>query len=314
MTDPFPDDPSPVRTEPRPLSPGAARRRLGAELRSLREAAGLRLEDAGNVLQRSSATMSRMEGGRLLPRLVDVAALLEHYAGAVPQAVSPETRERMLRLAADGRRKQWFDPFRDVMTGDMTPDHIRRLIEHETDAVDIKAYGPELVPGLLQTPAYARAVVDVFFPGRPRPHRDRFVEFRMARQEVLSRAGGSTRFSAVIGESALRRPWGSWSALREQLRSLLGDLDGARPNVQVFVVPLTAAVPAAMGGPFVLLSSGEDAGGDDLVYLESRSGADYLQSRAEVERFQLYFDSLVESSLRPADAHALLTGILDSID
>jgi hypothetical protein len=255
MTDPFPDDPSPVRTEPRPLSPGAARRRLGAELRSLREAAGLRLEDAGNVLQRSSATMSRMEGGRLLPR----------------------------------------------------------LIEHETDAVDIKAYAPELVPGLLQTPAYARVVVDVFFPNRPRPQRDRFVEFRMARQEVLTRAGGSTRFSAVIGESALRRPWGSWSALREQLRSLLGDLNGDRPNVRVFVVPLTAAVPAAMGGPFVLLSSGEDAGGDDLVYLESRSGADYLQSRAEVERFQLYFDSLVESSLPPDEARALLTEIHDLI-
>jgi transcriptional regulator with XRE-family HTH domain len=312
MTDSFGEDPRPGPVEARPLSPGAARRRLGAELRLLREEAGLRLEDAGKVLQRSSATMSRMEGGRLVPRLVDVAALLQHYAELLPQASSAETRDRVLRLAADGRRRQWFDPFRDVMTGDMNPDHINRLVEHETDAVDMKAYGPELIPGLLQTPDYARVVADVFFPGRPRPQRDRFVEFRMARQEMLNRSVAPTRFSAVIGESALRRPWGSWPALRTQLRSLMGDLDGARPNVEIRISPLTAAVPAAVGGHFMLLSSGE--GGDDLVYLESRSGADYLQAPTDVERFQLYFDSLIESALPPDEARSLIAGIIDSIE
>jgi hypothetical protein len=312
MTESFGEDPRPAPVEARPLSPGAARRRLGAELRLLREAAGLRLEDAGSVLQRSSATMSRLEGGRLVPRLVDVAALVQHYAGLLPQAISPETRDRVLRLAADSRRKQWFDPFRDVMTGDMIPDHINRLIEHETDALDIKAYGPDLIPGLLQTADYARVQADMFFPGRPRLQRDRFVQFRMARQNVLNRAENPTKFSAVIGESALRRPWGSWSALRSQLRSLLSDLDGARSNVEIWISPFTAAVPAAISGHFSLLSSGENA--DDLVYIESSSGADYLQAPTDVERFQLYFDSLVATAMPLDTARSLLTEIIDSAD
>jgi hypothetical protein len=199
-----------------------------------------------------------------------------------------------------------------VMTGALIPEHFERLLEHETDAADIKAYGPELIPGLLQVPAYVQGVAEKFFPGRPRRQFERVVEFRLARQEVLTR-DGSTRFTAVVGESALRRQWASPTALREQLDSLIQDVAGVRSNVQVRILPSTAAVPAVMGGPFILLSSGDGLEGDDIVYLETRSGADYLQSPNEVERYQLYFDSLVESALPAEAAHALLGGIRDSI-
>jgi hypothetical protein len=312
MTDPFSGASRQVEAERRSLSPGAARRRLGVELRSLRETAGLRLEDAGNVLQRSSATMSRLEGGRLLPRLVDVAALLEHYATAVPHAVSPETRERVLQLAADGRRKQWFDPFRDVMTGGASPEHFGRLIEYETDAAEIRAYGPDLIPGLLQVPAYVHGVAEKFFPGRPLEQRGRWVELRLARQEVLSRPD-SARLTAVIGEPALRRQWASRSASREQLDSLIEDVAGARSNVQVSILPSTAAGPAVMGGPFILLSSGDGIEGDEIVYMETRNGADYLQSPSDVERYRLYFESLIESVLPVDAAQALLGEIRESV-
>jgi transcriptional regulator with XRE-family HTH domain len=298
-------DPEPV--DDLPTSPGAARRRLGAELRSLREAAGLRLEDAAAHLQRSNATMSRLEVGRgsAPPRLVDVAALLEYYGGANARPVPPEVRERVLRLAAESRKKQWFDPFRDVLAGDMAHGHTERYVQYETDAEDIRNYEPELIPGLLQTPAYAQAMADVFYPGRPREQRNRFAEFRVARQQVLRREPNPTRLLVAIGESALHRPLGSPEARQEQLRSLAGDVRGARANVQVWIVPLTAVLPAAVGGPFVVMSFG-DGGDEDVVYLETRSGADYLTDPAAVERFMLYFDSLVEAALPTEAALALI--------
>ncbi len=160
MTDPTPDD-------VRPISPGAARRRLGSELRALRELASLKLEDAGRHLQRSAATVSRLESAKAAPRLVDIAALLEFYSNESPRPVAPEVRERVLRLAADSRKKQWFEPFRDVITGDMIPDHFRRLVEYETDAREIRTYEPEIIPGLLQTRAYAVAVANLFFLSTP---------------------------------------------------------------------------------------------------------------------------------------------------
>jgi transcriptional regulator with XRE-family HTH domain len=299
--------------DPLPMSPGAARRRLGGELRSLREAAQLRLEDAGGYLQRSPATMSRLESGRGLPRLVEIAALLEYYASVRSSVVTPEVRERVLRLAADGRKKQWFDPFRDVMTGAMTPEHMNRYVELETDASDIRSFQPDLIPGSLQTPDYARAVADVIFPGRSRDQLSRFVEFRIARQRFLDRNPNPLRFYVVIGEAALRRDFGKREVLRTQLESLANEMRGGRPNVSVRIVPITAAVPAVLGGPFVVMSFVGD-NETDVVYLESRSGGDYLVSAADVERFLLYFDSAVEASLSTADGLSLVESIARGLD
>ena len=301
MTDPTPDD-------VRPISPGAARRRLGSELRALRELASLKLEDAGRHLQRSAATVSRLESAKAAPRLVDIAALLEFYSNESPRPVAPEVRERVLRLAADSRKKQWFEPFRDVITGDMIPDHFRRLVEYETDAREIRTYEPEIIPGLLQTRAYAVAVANLFFPQHADEQRNRFVEFRLARQAMLHRQREPVRFSVVVGESALRRTFGSVETLREQVRSLTDDIRGARPNVEVRVVPISAVVPAALGGPFIVMSfDGEHDG--DLVYLETRSGGDYLQSPTDVERFNFYFESLVETALPQEEAVAFVEAI-----
>ena len=157
MTDPIPDD-------ARPISPGAARRRLGSDLRSLRESAGLKLEDAGRHLQRSAATISRLESAKVIPRLVDIAALLELYsnaesafgstggAGARTPPCGGQPQEAVVR-AVPGRHHRRHDP-----------GHVRRLVEYETDAREIRTYEPEIIPGLLQTRAYAIAVTNLFFP------------------------------------------------------------------------------------------------------------------------------------------------------
>lgn len=284
----------------RRLSPSAARRRLGHELRSLRESVHLTLAQAGRHMQRSSATMSRLESGRSQPRMVEIAALIDFYASINARVVGPEVRERVLGLAAESRRNQWFEPFRDVLTGTMTPDHIRNYVEYETDADEIRTFEPELIPGLLQTTAYAQAVTDIFYPGHDAAARRRFVEFRVARQRVLNGGNDQVRFACMIGESAIRRAFGEPGVQREQLQSLLGDLNGARTNVSIGIVPMSAAIPAAFGGPFVVMTFNHPED-NDLVYLETRSGGDYLEDRSAVERFLLYFDGLREVAL-PAEA------------
>ena len=186
MSEPPSDELFERPTNSRRMSPAAARRRLGHELRSLRDSVGLRLEDAGRHVQRSPATMSRLEGGKTQARMIEVAALLDFYAARNPNTVPPDVRERLLRLAAESRSSQWFDPFRDVMTGSMTPEHIKTYVEYETDANEIRNFEPELVPGLLQTQAYALAVAEIFFPSHLEVQRARFAEFRVARQQVLN--------------------------------------------------------------------------------------------------------------------------------
>lgn len=306
MSDPTPDD-------ARPISPGAALRRLGAELRTLRESASLKLEDAARHLQRSNATVSRLETAKAIPRLVDVAALLELYSNSTERPIASETRERMLRLAADSRKKQWFEPFRDVITGDMITDNLRRLFEYEADAREIRTYEPELVPGLLQTRDYAVAVADLFFPQHTMEQRNRFVELRLARQAMIARQQEHVRLSALVGESALRRTFGGTETLREQIGSLANDIRGARPNVEVRIVPISAAVPAALGGPFIVMSfDGEHDG--DVVYLETRSGGDYLQSATDVERFNFHFESLTEAALPQDEAAAFVEAIAHGLD
>ena len=100
----------------RAVSPGAARRQLGGLLRSLRERTGLRLDQAGDHIQRSTATLSRLENGKSVPRLVDVRALLDLYVETKASAVSKDERDRVMLLAADSRQQAWFDPFRGSST------------------------------------------------------------------------------------------------------------------------------------------------------------------------------------------------------
>lgn len=312
MSEPTSDELFERPAGPRPMSPSAARRRLGHELRTLRDTVGLRLEDAGRHVQRSPATMSRLESGKTQARMIEVAALLDFYAARNPQAVPPDVRERMLRLAADSRSSQWFDPFRDVLTGSMTPDHHKTYVEYESDANEIRNFEPELIPGLLQTHAYALAVADIFFPGHPRGQRTRFAEFRVARQRVLNSHSSPLRLNAAIGESALWRSFGDPSVRQTQIQAIRDEITGGRPNVFVNIVPISAAVPAAFGGPFVVMSFDSDDE-DDLVYLETRSGGDYMEDAQATDRFQLYFDSLLEVSLPRDEAVNLIDRVLDDL-
>jgi hypothetical protein len=284
-------------TGERTLSPGAARRELGLLLKRLREERNLRLGDAGKPLQRSAATMSRLENGKLTPRRLEVNALLDHYAEFAP--VSAEVREEALGLAGDARKQEWFSPFRDVMTGALTSDHIQRYIEFETDAEELLSYEVEFVPGLLQTAGYARAVADLFYPDSSDHERARFVDFRLARQQRLEREGASFRLRTVIRETAIRRVLGSPSIMVEQLKRLAVHLDEPDGNIQIRIVPDSLALPVAMRGSFAVMRFPGDHG---LVYIEGREGADYLRTDAIVRRYREDFTALWDASLTPQDS------------
>jgi hypothetical protein len=262
----------------------------------MREAAGLKLQEAGRPLQRSAATISRLENGKVKPRLLDVKALLDLYASRAPHAVTDEERHRVEALATEGRRNTWFSPFGDVLTGSLVNDDDRRLLELEADATRILSYQPELIPGLLQTPAYIRAIADTYYPDANSRERDRFIEFRLERQRAVARRASAIDLHVVIGEQAFRRSIGGPEVMREQLQRLIELLRAEDRNVRIQIAPVTLAVRGAIGGPFLVMSF-EDAQDVDFVYLESRDGANYLEGDQVLNRYRKLFDGLAAAAL-----------------
>ena len=296
---------------PRYQSPAAAQRRLGAELRALREAAGLTLAQAGQRIERSAATISRFERGKPTPRNVELVGMLDTYDNRSPGLVTHEIRERLLQLAYDARQNQWFDPFRDALSGNMIPDHFVRYIEFESSATDILTYESDLIPGLLQTRAYALSVARFFFSNEMDAEYQRFAEFRIARQEQALWSDRIESLRFVISEVALRRPIASPSDMQEQLRHLSDMLDHRGTSVSVRILQATTIIPAALGGPFVvMILEGDDP--HEIVYLETRSGADYLTDAASVQRYDQYFVSLMEAALSEDDSRSLIDEIIRS--
>ena len=283
----------------RPLSPGAARRTLGDALRQLREAVGLTLAQAGAQLERSAATISRYEGAKYIPRIVEITALLDFYQSRNAQIVTPAARERILWLVAESRKKQRLDAIRS-QARDFIAQHVFDYMELEADASEIRTYDPDLVPGLLQTRDYALMLARLYLPGGTAVDHERFAEFRMVRQGGVLGRENPPRFSVVVNEAALHRRPGSAEIQRAQLQALVDAIRDPRPTVDIRVVPIDVVNPAVVGGPFVILAFPTDSVDNDRIYLETRSGGYYLKSAADLELYNSYFESLREVCLRRA--------------
>jgi transcriptional regulator with XRE-family HTH domain len=309
MTSPE-EDLTPRPPGPREPSPSSARRRLGTELRAARESAGLTLREGAAGIQRSPATLSRLENGVSIPRIADVRALLDHYAEQNPTAGDSRTREHLIELAKIGYTEGWFAAYRDVISGDMTYDGIKRYVEFENDASAIHTFEPDLVPGLLQTRRYTQALVALFFPRHSTTQRRRLVEFRLARQQVLRHNGGGLTFTAIIGEAALRRRIAPPDVLREQIRFLLDITRDPTASVTIQVAPITMGIRPALGGPFLIMEFA-DVDELELVYIEGRTGAQYLQNPTDCQSYRREFDELREHALTEADSRSLLRELID---
>jgi len=306
------DEATPLGAESSRLSPSSARRRLGDELRAARESARLTLGQGAAAIQRSAATLSRLENGQSIPRLVDISALLDHYSQRAPHALPDGARNRILDLADIGRTEAWFHSFRDVISSDMTIDNIQRYIELESDAAKICSFEPELIPGILQTREYAASITQLFFPLHTQAQRERLVAFRLARQHVLRRPDEPLAFDVVIGEAAFRRVFGSPAVMRDQVHALLR-ISGEVPNVRVRIAPIALSIPAVVGGPFVVMEFPDADYLPGVVYLESRTSGQYVQNTRVLGIYQQLFDELKEAALDTSQSRDMLHQVLATL-
>lgn len=279
--------------------PAAQRRRLGNELRELREQANLRIEDAADELHCSTSKISRLENGKTPPLERDVRDLVAFYGGSA--AVSKKLQS-MARSAKDSG--WWHVEFKDVFTDRLMADQLREFVALEEYASGITSFTADIVPGLLQTEGYVTALAHLFFPDRDEDQRRRFVDFRLRRQRILHRPD-APRLRFLIGEGALHQPIGGAEAATHQLDVLTKRIVEDSPSCLVRIVPLTAVSHALFGGSFSVIVF-DDAADPDTVFLESRHAPTYLRSDAEVERYGQSFAEIEEISF---DGNASLDAI-----
>ncbi|MFI7383610.1 helix-turn-helix domain-containing protein [Streptomyces sp. NPDC049813] len=252
---------------------------LGRRLRDLREAAGLKRDEAARALRVTGATIRRMETAEVALKIPYVQMLLELYE--VPE----REIEAFVALAEEANLPGWWQRFHDVL-----PDWFSLYVSLEGAAEMIRAYEPHFVPGLLQTEEYARAVFDAGTVGRSTPEDiDRHVSLRMARQSLLTRED-APHLWVVMDETVLLRPPGGPDVLRGQLDRLL---EIARlPHVTLQIAEFASGPHPGTFGPFTLFRFPVREL-PDMVYSEYLTGALYLDSRDEVGTHLEVLDHLV---------------------
>jgi transcriptional regulator with XRE-family HTH domain len=276
-------------------SPTVRRRRLALELRRLREAARLTCEEVAEHLECSASKISRVETGRVSVSPRDVRDMLELYH------VPADERESLVQLARDSRQKGWWHAYSDTMQPQMAT-----YIGLESAASEIRIYEVSLIPGLLQTEDYARAVIRAGMVNSPAEDIERRVSLLMARQPAVIR-DDPPKVWAVLDEAALRRQVGGSGLMRLQLEHLLAQ--AALPNVAIQVIPFAGGAHPAMGRPFIILVFPERVD-TDVVYLEDLTSALYLEDVAEVDRYNVFFNHLRATALSFDDSAALITSVL----
>ncbi len=280
---------------PSEQSPTVRRRRLALELRRLREAARLTCEEVADHLECSASKISRVETGRVSVSPRDVRDMLELYG------VPPAQRESLVQLARDSRQKGWWHAYSDTMQ----PQFVT-YVGLESAAAEIRIYEVSLIPELLQTEDYARAVIRSGMMNSPAEDVERRVALRMARQPAITR-DDPPKVWAVLDEAALRRRVGGAGLMRLQLEHLLAQ--ATLPNVAVQVIPFGGGAHPAMGRPFIILVFPERVD-TDVVYLEDLTSALYLEDVADVDRYNVFFNHLRASALSFDDSSALIASVL----
>ncbi|MBV6699850.1 helix-turn-helix transcriptional regulator [Kitasatospora aureofaciens] len=273
-------------------SPTVLRRRLGSELRRLREGTGLQAKAAADTLGFSATKVSRIESGQTTLKESDVRAMLELYG------VSDEAELRQfITLTRRSTQRGWWHDY-----GDTLPEWFQTYVGLEADAARIRSYETELIPGLFQTRDYARAIFRASLAGRGGDIEgtiDRRAQLRLQRQEVLHRPD-PPEVRAVLNEAALSRPVGGNAVMREQVLHVLSLTE--RPNVSVQVLPLSADAHAAMSMPFHILSFSDVPG--HIVYVEALTSSLYIEKEADIARHEFIFDQLAEAAMSPEQSAA----------
>jgi len=269
---------------------------LGAQLRRLREARRITLEDAGKVIRASHSKISRLETGRVGFKDRDVSDLLTFYG-----VTDEEERDALRALARRANTPGWWHDYSDVL-----PSWFEAYVGLEEVATQVRAYEVQFVPGLLQTEDYARAVTLLGHDDAPPSENERRVRLRMARQVVLDKPDPPNVW-AVVDEAVLRRPAGSPAVMEGQLKHLIEM--AKRPNVTIQIMPFQAGGHSAAGGPFSILRFAEPDL-PDVVYLEQLTSALYLDKPDVVDSYLKVMERVCMEAATPADSIDAMTAIL----
>ena len=268
---------------------------LGTQLRRLRESRGITAQEAARAIRGSESKISRIELGRNAVREVDIADLLSLYG-----ITDTTEREQLLSLASQANQPGWWHRYQDILPG-----WFQAYIGLEESAESIRSYDAQFIPGLLQTEDYAATVIAL---GEfSLEETERLVYLRKERQRRFS--SGGLRLWAVIDETALRRPVGSTSLMRDQLEHLLDSSD--LPGFTLQVAPLPAGGYAP--GSFCILGFAvPDL--PDVVYLEQLTSAMYLDKPSDVDRYVTAMDKLSAASAPPDESRQIIRAMLEEME
>ena len=263
------------------VNPTVRRRRLGQELRRLRELKGMTAEEVAERLLVSQSKISRLENGRRSISQRDVRDLCGVYEVEDQRIV-----DSLMEMARDSRQQGWWHTFGDI------PYSV--YIGLETDAESLRVYEPQLVTGLLQTRAYAEALVQGALPETSTAEIEKRVQVRMRRQERITAQNNPLRLWVVLDEAALKRVVGSRLVMREQLEHLIEM--SQLPHVTVQVLPFDVGAHPGLNGQYAILEFA-DAADSSVVYLEGVTSDLYLEKAQDVQKYAVMYEHLRAQSL-----------------
>lgn len=274
------------------VNPTVRRRRLGQELRRLRELKGMTAEEVAERLLVSQSKISRLENGRRSISQRDVRDLCGVYEVEDHRIV-----DSLMQMAKDSRQQGWWHAFGDI------PYSV--YIGLETDAASLRVYEPQVVPGLLQTPAYAEALIQGALPETPTTDVEKRVQVRLRRQERIS-ADEPLRLWAVVDEAALRRVVGSRLIMREQLEQLVEQ--STLPHVTVQILPFDMGAHPGLNGQYAILEF-PDAADSSVVYIEGVTSDLYLEKAHDVQKYSVMYEHLRAQALNAEQSRQFIADI-----
>ena len=280
-------------------SPMVRRRQLMAELKRLRDDARLTQEEVASRLDWHPTKVMRIETGRTAPHPNDVRVMLGLYGVTGPEHVTA-----LVKLAQDARQRGWWYSYRDVLLN-----RYEFLIGLESEASSIGNFQLAMVPGLLQTEDYARALISGGPMELDTQEVERRVEVRLTRQEVLDR-DDRPQLWVIMDEAAIRRTVGGPAVMRGQLESLARAAEQIRTTIQV--VPYAAGTHPGQLGPFVILGFPEPSE-PEVVIMETVGGNLYVDKPEEVRLYTTAFDHLRAVALSPDDTRAMLRAAAEAL-
>ncbi|MBK3581369.1 MULTISPECIES: helix-turn-helix transcriptional regulator [unclassified Streptomyces] len=275
------------------VNPTVRRRRLGQELRRLRELKGMTAEEVAERLLVSQSKISRLENGRRSISQRDVRDLCGVYEVEDVRIV-----DSLMQMAKDSRQQGWWHSFGDI------PYSV--YIGLETDAASLRVYDPQVVPGLLQTRQYAEALITGALPETAQADVDKRVQVRLRRQERISAPENPLRLWTVMDESAVRRVVGNRSLMRDQLEHLVEQ--SQLPHVTVQVIPFDMGAHPGLNGQYAILEF-PDAADSSVVYIEGVTSDLYLEKANDVQKYSVMYEHLRAQALNVDQSRQFIADI-----